>query len=763
MKIDRRSFLTYGTALVLGGAAGSMLTPAPWKLTDDVAIWTQNWPWTPVPEDGEITYKQSVCTLCPGGCGINVRLVNGRPIKIEGSKDHPANKGSLCPMGISGLQYLYGPSRVTSPLKREGKRGEGKWKKVSWEEALTAVAKKLAELRENGRPQSVACITGSDRGTIPNLIGRFLTAYGSPNYIRSANAQDAIEQAIYLAQGKQGTPGFDIEKADFILSFGSGLLDGWGSPGRMFNLYGNQKPAKKIIQIEPRLSDTAAKATQWIGINPGTEGALALGIAHVIIKESLYDRNFVENYAFGFDDWTDDNGKAHDGFAKMAKKFAPEKVSRITGIPKAEIVSLARAFARASKPIALNGRGHGSVPGSIDESLAVQSLNALVGNINKPGGISAMPDSNYAKWPEVNIDEIASKGMQQPRIDGAGSEQFPNTRFLLNRLPEIINSAQGESPIQALMVTDANPLYTLPDTAATKKAFDRIPFIVSFSPYMDETASHADYILPNHSYLERLQDVPTSTGISLQVTGLAKPVVKPLYDTKHVGDSFIHMAKALGGFIENAFPWDDYEAFLKETLNDQWRKFKRKGVIEIEHNLPEPLAYTFNTVSGKFEFYPTARNSATQKENSALPSYTPVPIEGDVQRFKLVLIPYDSIRLASGYMANAPFMTKTVDDTVLKNQIGLLEINPATAKELSLKEGDTAILTTPKGKATVKIHLYEGIMPGIIAMPRGLGHTAYSEYLADKGTNFNELIGPIEDPTSGLDMAWGIRAKLTRA
>jgi len=762
MKIDRRSFLTYTTAAVLGGAAGSMLTPVPWKLMDDAAIWTQNWSWTPVPEDGEITYKQSVCTLCPGGCGITVRMVDDRPVKIKGSKDHPVNKGSLCPMGISGLQYVYGPSRITSPLKREGNRGEGKWKKVSWDEALAAVTKKLAELRSSGRPQSVACITASDQGTIPNLIDRFMSVYGSPNFIRSATANDAVEQAVYLTQGKLGTPVFDIENANFILSFGSGILDGWGAAGRMFNLYGNGKQFKTIIQIEPRLSDTAAKANQWVGINPGTETALALGLAHVIIKKSLYDKNFVKNFSFGFDDWTDENGKTHDGFATMVKNFTPEKISQITGIDQDKIVSLAREFARASRPIAINGRGQGDMPGSIDESLAVQLLNALVGNINKPGGVSTIPDANYAKWPEVSIDATASKGRQQPRIDGAGSEQFPNTRHLLNRLPEIINAAKGESPIQALLVTDANPLYTLPDTAATKKAFDRIPFIVSFSPYMNETASHADYILPNHCYLECLQDIPAPAGFSRQVIGLSKPVINPLYDTQHVGDTFIAIANALGGFIADAFPWKNYETFLKTTLKNHWRKLNKKGMIEIDHTLPEPLAYTFNTVSGKFEFYPTARNSAKQKENSALPSYTPVPIEGDMQQFKLILTPYDSIRLAGGYMANAPFMTKTVDDTVLKKQVGLLEINPETARGLGLKEGATALLTTPKGKATVKVHLYDGIKPGILAMPRGLGHTAYREYLADKGINVNTLLGPIADPGSGLNMAWGIRARLSR-
>ncbi len=761
MKIDRRSFLSYTTAVVLGGAAGSMLTPAPWKLMDDISIWTQNWPWTPVPQDGAITYKHSVCTLCPGGCGIDVRLAGGRPIKIEGDKDHPVNKGSLCPRGFSALQYLYGPARVTTPLKREGKRGEGKWQKITWDEALTAVSGKLAELRSNGRPDTVACISGSDQGTIPNLIGRFMTAYGSPNFLCTATAKDAMEQAIYLTQGRQGSPVFDIENADFILSFGAGILEGWGGTGRMLNLYGAGKSAKTLVQIEPRLSDTAARANQWISITPGTETALALGLAHVMVKESLYDRQFIENFAFGFNDWTDDNGTAHKGFATAINDYPPAKVARITGIKEAEIPKLARKFAKAAAPIAVSGRGQGLLPGSIDESLAVLLLNAIAGNINKKGGVSVLSDFDYAKWPEIKIDETASKGMQQPRIDGAGSDDFPNTRYLLNRLPETLVAASGDAPIQALLVTGANPLYTMPDTAAAKKAFDRIPFIASFSPFMDETASYADYILPDHTPLERLQEVPAAVGISRQVISLAKPVVKPVYETHHVGDTFIQIARNLGGFVKSAFPWKDYETFLKATLKDHWRTLNKKGWVEISHDLPEPLNYVFNTASGKFEFYPTARVSG-QKTIPPLPAFTPVPIEGDPQRFDLVLMPFDSIRLAGGDVANAPFMTKTVDANVLLHQTSVVEINPATARKLGLKDGDSVKLTTPRGEATVQLYFYDGIMPGLIAMPRGLGHTAYSDYLANKGTNVNQLIGAIADPDSGLNTAWGIRATITR-
>jgi menaquinone reductase, molybdopterin-binding-like subunit len=763
MKIDRRNFLTYTTAAVLGGAAGTMLTPAPWKLMDDAAIWTQNWPWTPVPETGPVSYKQSVCTLCPGGCGINIRFSGSRPVKIEGMKDHPVNKGALCPMGLSGLQYVYGPDRVRSPLKREGKRGEGKWKKITWDEALAAVTEKLVSLRKDEKPQSVACITGSERGTLPSLVGRFMTVYGSPNLLRQASAQDAGEQAVFLTQGKQGIPGFDIENADFIISFGSGILDGWGSPGRMLRLYGARNTNQKIIQIEPRLSDTAARATRWIGINPGTEGALALSLAYVIIKELLYSKNFIEKFAFGFDDWTDDAGVAHTGFTTIVDAYSPEKVSGITGIPKTLIESLAREFAGSARPLAINGRGQGSLPGSIDETLAVHALNALTGNINQMGGVFVIPEPTYAKWPDPGMDATASKGMQQPRLDGAGRDPFPNSRSLLNRVPGLINGAKGDSPIQALLVVDANPMYTLPDTAATRKAFDRIPFIVSFSGYMDETAAYADYILPNHAPFERYQDVPTPTGMSHQAISLAAPVIEPLYETKHTGDAFIHLAKALGGFMGEAFPWDGYETFLEDTLQDQWRVLKEKRVIEIALAPASSDGFLFNTASSKYEFYPAARAGQGKKDADVLPSYTPAAMEGDEKDFALLLFPFDSIRLSGNAIANSPFMTKTVDDTVLKKQMGIVEINPTTAKKLNLREGDTAQLVTPKGKASVIVHLYEGIMPGLAAMPRGLGHTAYSEYLAHKGANINALIASIEDPASGFDMAWGIRARLSRA
>ena len=740
MKIGRRGFLSF----VIGGAAGTALSPLPWKMMDDSSIWTQMWPWTPVPADGEASYVNSVCTLCSGGCGITVRKIDERAVKIEGMKGHPVNNGGACLLALSGLQLLYGPTRIKSPLKRTEKKGQGKWEEISWTEAVSQIVEKLGGLRSKGQSHTVGFISGSDRGTIPRLFERFLIAYGSPNLIHNPSVHESYELTLRLMQGVQALPGFDFENADFILSLGSGIIDGWGSPVRMFRANSTWQNANvKVIQIEPRLSNTAAKSGKWIPINPGTETALVMGLAHVIIKEYLYDTNFVLNYTKGFEDWK----------RLVMDDYGPDSVAAITGIDSTTIAVLARSFANASRPLAICGRGDGSSPVSLKESMAVHALNALVGNVNKKGGIWAVTDTDYISWPEIEMDARASVGMQHERLDGAGSKKYQFPPYLLNRLPEAVKSGEPY-PLEALFVSGANPLYTLSDTKSTQEAFDKIPFVVSFSSYMDETAQHADLILPNHVFLERYEDVPSPVGLIQSVIGLSKPVVEPQFNTRHVGDVIIQMAKELGGSVANAFPWDSYYSCLRETLNDKWETLVEEGFWS-ENELMSPTpGSSFDTVSGKFEFF--------NPDIGLMPQFKPVGIEGDEWNYPFVLIPYDSIRLANGYIGTPPFAIKTVEDTVLKGEYVFVEINPKTARGAGLHEGQRVLLITPKGKAEVKVHLFEGIMPSVIALPRGLGHTAYDDYLAGKGINFNTLIGTVEDPDSGMNVAWGIRAKLSK-
>ena len=728
-------------SFAIGGAAGTALSPLPWKLIDDLSIWSQNWPWTPIPEKGETTYTRSTCTLCAGGCGISVRQVDDRVVKIEGLAGHPVNDGGVCQLGQSATQLLYGPNRVQTPKKKVN----GGWRNISWEDAIAEIAAKLSDLRANGLSHTVACISESDRGTVPELWNRFLAVYGSPNFIRTPSIQDNYELALFLTQGVRARPGFDVHNCDYILSFGSGLIEGWESPVYMFR--GKSALVQnggKMGQIEPRLSKTAAKSDKWIAAKPGTEGALALGIAHVIISEGLYHQEFAASYTAGF-----------DAYKKLVMDgFSPSAVAKMSGVDAESIAALARDFSGAGRPLAICGRGAGRIPGSLQDFMAIHMLNALVGNLNKPGGMVAVPDPDYIDWPEVEMDEIASQGMQQDRIDGAGSEKYANARYLLDRLPEVINQSQ-DSPVQVLFVSGANPVFTMPDTRAVIKAFEKIPLVVSFSSYMDETAARADLILPNHIFLERYEDIPIARGFPKPIISLTRPVIAPLYNTRHVGDVIIQLAKNMGASAAAAFPWDDYDTCLEETLADQWDELVENGFWLDAEFVGAEWAEAFETDSAKFEF--------SNQDIAALPAYKPATAPGDESFYPLLLVPYDSMRLAGGYVGSPPFMVKSLEDTILKDNDVLVEVNPATAGKLGLADGKYANLATPKGSAKVKVHLFDGIMPGVIALPRGLGHTAYDKFLAGKGVNYNALSAPVEDPATGLDAAWGIRAKLSKA
>lgn len=732
MKIDRRSFL----ALVAGGAVGTALTPMPLKLQDDSSIWTQSFRYlpieVPVPPDGAASTAESVCTLCPGGCGISVRKIENRAVKIEGQEGHPVNDGGLCTLGLAGLQLLYGPWRVQTPLKKEN----GKFKKVTWDQALTDIAGRLNDLRNNGKAATVAGIAGNGNNTTGRLLQRLLTAFGTPNFVALPSFEDAMSLAAAKMLGADGVPAFDFENSSFVLSFSAGLLDGWGAPVRMFQANSHWKDkGARLVQVDARLSNTAAKADQWVAIKPGTEAVLALGLANIILRDGMQASGVdVSSESFG-------------AFRKLLKeKYGPEDVAKATGVDSPKLEKLARAFAKASRPLAVCGNGSGQDPVSSLDAMAVLALNALVGGINRSGGIRLASAPDYINWPVPEPDGVAAKSLATPRLDGAGTAEYRDAASLPHRLFQKVNS-QAQSPMQALFVCETNPAFTLHDTEAVKTAFEKIPLVVSLSAYMDDTAALADYILPLHSYLERYEDVPVTAGLTKPVVGLAKPVVETVFDTRHPGDVLIALANALGGTVAAAFPWGSYQDCLKQTLADNWGKLVSRGFLA-----QSTLATAAGTMTptGPTDFSALAKLAETKPQVA-----------------ELTLIPYDSMRISGGRIGTPPFMLKTVADTVLKTKKKktdvFVEINPVTARSCEVADGQTALLETTAGKVRVKIHETDGIANGVIAMPRGLGHSAFDDYLADKGVNINTLVAPVEDPISGYDVAWGIKAKLTRA
>lgn len=736
MKIDRRSFLALG----LGAAAGTAFTPLPWKLTDDLSIWTQKWPWTPVPQDGEATYENSVCTLCPGGCGIVVRKINDRIVKIEGMPSHPVNQGGICALGLSGPQMLYGPDRVTTPMKRSGARGEGKWTPLSWDDAIAEVIERVKKLEEENQTTGLACICDTDRGTVPQLFKRLLSLLGSPNFMTTPSMYDSYEILLRKMHGLNDNLdiGFDFDNTDFILSFGSGVIEGWGSPVKMILANSAWKAAKaKQIQVEQRLSNTAAASNGLFAVKPGTEADLALGLACVIIEENLYNKSFTGAYSIGFPEFEN----------MVSKYYTPDLVAEKTGIERHLIIDLARHFASPqTSSLAICGRGKGQNAGNMREFIAVHCLNALIGKINVPGGVWAVEPPDYIAWAKEMAVKKNIEG--KDRIDEAGSSLFPDAMSLLNRFPQKILES-SEAPAQVLLVSRANPCYTLSGTTKVREAFSKIPFIVSFSSYMDETAAQADLILPDHMYLERYQDVPVRAGLAQPVIGLTRPVVEPQYDTMHTGDVIIKIAKGLEGQVADAFPWDDYNDCLEKTMDDKWEDLDKNGFWFDESYQPKAWGDAFGGTFSKFAF------------SDNIPSMP--ELQGDDKQFPLIMMPKESMRISSSHIGDSPFTVKTIPDAELKGQRLVVEINPKTGTTHGLVDGKEAVLKTPQGQVTVKVGFFEGIMPGIIAMPKGLGHKAFGKYLKGKGANYNALVAPVEDPLSGQDACWGIRAAIKRA
>ncbi|MBW2017171.1 MAG: molybdopterin-dependent oxidoreductase [Deltaproteobacteria bacterium] len=816
--LNRRNFIK----LLVGGAVGINLTPLPWKLTDDVAIWTQNWPWVPVPPVGEVTLESTFCTLCPGGCGIEVRKVEERAVKIEGRTDYPVNPGGICPLGAGGLQLLYNENiRFTSPMKRVGSRGSGDFVPISWDEALREVLDRIRDLRKNGRPEALAAVNGYPReSTMAHLVERFIRSVGSPNYLRIPDADDTCRIANRLMTGSSRSMAYDLENSDFVLSFGCGLIEGWGAPGRMIHAWGiwhdreagNRKV--KVVQVESKASLTASKADQWVAVRPGTETALALGLAHVMVKKGLYHRDFIDHYAFGFEDWLDDDGTRHQGFKTLVlHKYTPEKVSAITGVDAGRIVALAEDFARAKKPVALFGKGKGDVNGNLLECMAVQALNALAGRINRPGGVILQDPVPLGGWPEIEADAVTEAGWAKGRLDQAG-ERYPFTDSLINGFSEAL--LQDPSAVDMLLVFGANPVFTLPDGGLFRRALEKIPFIVSFSPFRDDTALMADLILPDHSPLEKVEDIPRPRGLQYPLYGVTKPVVKPLYDTRHSGDVVIELARRLGGKMKDSFPWKNFEEALQARVRGLyesgpgltrydggkpvWKSLTRPAIYKADYGSFQdfwkglrkggfwyrPLvryggwADLFKTPSGKFEFYCTSLQEAfpgnggktsieetlksadvtSTGDEAFMPHFESAEVSGD---YPLLLVPYELINLSSGPWPNPHFLNKTLFDYQLSENESFAEIHPGTASTYHLKEGDRIYVDSPAGRVRVRVHLFEGAMPGVVFLPLGFGHHAYDEYQKGKGVNPNDLISPRRDPLSGLPAWWNTRVKISRA
>jgi anaerobic selenocysteine-containing dehydrogenase len=377
-----------------------------------------------------------------------------------------------------------------------------------------------------------------------------------------------------------------------------------------------------------------------------------------------------------------------------------------------------------------------------------------------------------------------------PRIDDAGDFPFPLALHGAGNFPEAIMS-QRQYPVDTLMIYHCNPLFKRVDSESFKKAFDKIPLIVNFSPFMDETALYSDLILPESTFLERWESTSVASGLGKAVYAVRQPVLKPLYNTLNTGDVIIRLAKKIGKPLYSAFPWKNSEDFVKERVRGIqesgrgsvvsayskkfWKKFLEKGGWwETEYKFDDS-GKKYNTPSGKFEFFSQIMRKSYEKSNIEeqetiawgdkmfMPHYEPPRYHGRKMKYPFLLIPFPTASLGSGGGGNQPYLQEIFGGLHGLTGETWVEINPVLAKRLNIADKDQMWVESPRGRIKALAKVYPGMLPDVIHVPLGQGHSAYGRYAKGRGVSPLAIIESQFDPLSGAQVLTGTRVRIYKA
>jgi anaerobic selenocysteine-containing dehydrogenase len=642
-------------------------------------------------------WKATACAMCAAGCGILVRTREHKANKIEGNPLHPINRGALCARGQAGLQLLYNPDRIRGPVKRTGERGSASFEEISWDEAIKTLADRLREIKaqpladernETNLGERVLFLSDDRLAVSWVAAEHFISAYGSSSLLYMARPDEQWPSAGFDGNG---LPIFDIANASYLLCFGARFLETWHSPVMYSLAYGEFRRTAgrargRFVQVEPRMSLTAANADEWLPARSGSEHLVARAVAQVMKREGL-----IKNQA------------AIDGAGAQLDAYAPENTADQTDIPAEKIIRIAREFAASARPLAIGGGFF--VPGGVEVAEAVDLLNKLVDNSNKPGGV--LQTSTGSIDPFVNLrskSRIRWKPMHESSITG--------------------------SHVKALLIHNANPAYVAP---ALQDRIREIPFIASFSPFMDETTALADLILPDHSYLESWDLAARPAGGEAVAFTLTRPVVAPEFNTRQTADVFMALARELDSAGAQPIAFESAEqAVMKAaaelqkmsgsitagTAEEFWKALTERGVWvgkPTQQRKPEPDSWLV---------VPPFTEQRLTEAMSANP-----------EDYDYTLIAYEHATLGFGEQANLPWLQELPDAMTSVMWGSWVEINPKTAAALGIKDGDVVEVETAHGSLRVPAVLYPAIRPDTIAIPYGQGHTAYGRYAGGRGVN----------------------------
>ncbi|MFZ5911999.1 MAG: molybdopterin-dependent oxidoreductase [Chloroflexota bacterium] len=776
-KLSRRDFIKLGTAAVAAGVGLGALQQPGQELAAGQAA------------PAEETIVKTTCALCPSGCGLDVRVVNGKAVKVEGNPLHPLNQGVCCLKGQTSLEVLYSPERIQRPRIQTGARGSGDWKEISWDEALGMVAEKLTALRESGNAHALALMHGDLRGQMRQVVNRFMRAYGSPNVIsRESLGEGAARLALWLSQGVNALPVYDINNSNYVLTFGGNLLESSrnviGYLGAMAFMRRGRPQRGKLVAVHPRLSLTGIKADEWVPIRPGTYGALALGMANVIINSNLYNEDFVRDFTFGFEDFEDADGTLRKGFKSLVlETYTLERVSAITGVSTDKIARIAGEFATNHPAVAVlpTEAGELSSGNALYTALAVHALNALVGSIDAQGGVVLQRFPDLADWPAYSLDAIARQGESKERLDGAGS-QFPLALSAYQNVPERI-LAEKPYPVEALFLLNANPVYDLPNGGRSLEALLKTPFVVSFASTLDESAAHADLILPASTFLEVWGD-DYLEGTGYAGISLRRPVVEPVHDTRGPGDVLLDLAQRIGGPVAQALPWKTYQELISSRLSTlDWEKLEANGNwSELVYFNAAPGSPAWGDVvgrdrlnaprDGRFDFFSRELFAllGSDSNQACLPHFEIPPTladsTADALEYPFLLVTQPLLTQSQQWQGIVPTLQESYGLQGHVKWDSWVEVSQKAAEALHLEDGQRVWVESPLDRVQATVRVYAGIWPNAVFLPPGQGHHTFVRWGRKSaeglvvGANPNTLVEYHSEPLTGLAVAGPARVRI---
>jgi thiosulfate reductase/polysulfide reductase chain A len=650
---------------------------------------------------------RSICQACHCNCGVIVHVKDGKVNRVTGDPGHPMNKGFICVKGQAQPDLLYHPDRLKYPLKRTGGRGEGKWQRITWDEALDEIAEKLTGIQGKYGAESIAVMTGTGPRTGNNTARLFCLMMGTPNRISVDNhicfaPSAAAESSTYGEMTTMMEIGPDYENAECIVVWGANPVHSHPPRGEDI-VQAKRKRNVKLIVVDPRRIELAAMADIWLPVRPGTDLALALGMINIIIGEGLYDKDFVEKWCHGFEE-----------LKKHVQEYTPEKVAAITSLPAEKIKEAARLYAK-TKPAALHHRiGIEHNINSTQSGRALAIMVALSGNLDVKGGnvFQQLPKGFSNPCNRLGFPEDIKK----KRI---GNAEYPMTEGFVHCALSVEAMLNGK--LRAIYNTTGNPVVDMQDSKKMWRALNNLELLVVADFFMQPTAELADYVLPASTWLEKddMGDFPNLMYTNYIAAG--QKAIEPLYECRDDREILIELGKRISWPNRVPMPWRDTDELNNAMVKDMGMTYKD---MQDKGYIVEPMKYRkyvergFRTPTGKVELFSTRFEKF---------GFDPLPVYHEPPESPLStpeLLPEYPLILITGGRHVCHFNTEARQISRLRklDPEPRIDIHADTAREAGIVEGDWVWLETPQvegERVKFKARISEVVRPGVVHAPHG--------------------------------------------